>query len=304
MKRMHFLLLSSLLALAACASVTRTVDKGTGALGEVLLPLSEEVRLGNQLASEVARQEKIHPDAQLQQYVQQVGQRIVTASRDKRKGIRYRFTVVDNPGTVNAFALPGGHIYVYSGLILAARSEAELAAVLGHEVGHVTSRHAARSLGTAFGLEALSRVALGQDPGALTQIASGIAAQGYMSRHSRDAEREADARGLDYLIAAGYDPNAMPRFFDELAKRSGSSSALTSFFASHPDPRERARALQQTIRQKRTQGGRAEIVGGFAQMQARARGAASGGSTSGWKSGTPTPPAGGAPAPAAPAPKR
>src|SRR5690606_10383507 len=124
----------------SCASVTRTIDKGTGAVGEVLLPVSEEARLGKQLADEVNKQEKIHPDAQVQAYVAKVGRRIVDASRDRRKGITYRFTVIDQPRVINAFALPGGHIYVYSGLILAARSEAELASVLGHEVGHVTSR--------------------------------------------------------------------------------------------------------------------------------------------------------------------
>jgi predicted Zn-dependent protease len=253
----------------SCASVTRTIDKGTGAVGEVLLPVSEEARLGKQLADEVNRQEKIHPDSQVQAYVAKVGQRIVNASRDRRKGITYRFTVIDEPRVINAFALPGGHVYVYSGLILAARSEAELASVLGHEVGHVTSRHAARSLGTAFGLETLSRLAMGDDPGTVAQLAAAIAAQGYMSRHSRDAEREADSRGLDYLIAAGYDPNAMPSFFDTLARQSGSAHALEKFFASHPQPGERAQALRQAIRDRRSPKGRAEIVGGFAEVQAR-----------------------------------
>lgn len=253
----------------SCASVTRTIDKGTGAVGEVLLPVSEEARLGKQLADEVNKQEKIHPDAQVQAYVAKVGRRIVDASRDRRKGITYRFTVIDQPRVINAFALPGGHIYVYSGLILAARSEAELASVLGHEVGHVTSRHAARSLGTAFGLETLSRLAMGDDPGTVAQLATAIAAQGYMSRHSRDAEREADSRGLDYLIAAGYDPNAMPSFFDTLARQSGSAHALEKFFASHPQPGERAKALRQSIRDRKAPKGRTEIVGGFAEIQAR-----------------------------------
>lgn len=269
MNRRQLLLLPLIVVFAGCASVARTVDKGTGAMGEVLLPVSEEARLGQQLADEVNRQEKIHPDQNVQAYVAKVGQRIATASRDKRKGIRYRFTVIDEPRTINAFALPGGHIYVYSGLILAAKSEAELAAVLGHEVGHVTSRHAARALGTAFGLETLSRIALGGEPNTIAQIASAVAAQGYMSRHSRDAEREADERGLDYLIAAGYEPAAMPRFFQTLARHSGSASSLEQFFASHPQPAERAKSLDQAIRARKAAKGRAEIVGGFAEIQAR-----------------------------------
>ncbi|HLV60264.1 MAG TPA: M48 family metallopeptidase [Fredinandcohnia sp.] len=257
------------LAVAGCASVTRTVDRGTGAIGEMLLPVSEEVRLGNQLAAEVNKQEKVHPDKEVQAYVAKVGKRIAKASGDDRKGITYRFTVIDDPKTINAFALPGGHIYVYSGLILAAKSEAELAAVLGHEVGHVTSRHAARALGAAFGLETLSRLALGEEPGTVAQLAAAIAAQGYMSRHSRDAEREADERGLDYLIAAGYEPSAMPAFFKTLAKASGSPSSLEKFFASHPEPAERAKTLEQAIRARRAGKGKTEIVGDFAKIQQR-----------------------------------
>lgn len=271
MNRQGWIVLPLLFALAACASINRTVDRGTGAMGEFLFPVSEEIKLGNQLAHEVNRQEKVHPDAQVQAYLQKVGQRIAKASGDRREGIKYRFTVIDEPKVINAFALPGGHIYVYSGLILAAKSEAELAAVLGHEVGHVTSRHAARSLGAAFGLETLAKLALGNEPGTIAQVATAVAAQGYMSRHSRDAEREADERGLDYLIAAGYEPQAMPRFFQTLAKHSGSASSLEQFFASHPQPGERAKTLDRGIRARRAPKGRAEIVGGFTKVQARLR---------------------------------
>src|SRR5690606_12528518 len=146
-------------------------------------------------------------------------------------GITYRFTVIDEPRQVNAFALPGGHIYVYSGLIAAADSEAELAGVLGHEIGHVAERHAAQALGAQFGLQTLASLALGQNPSLIEQIAAGIAAQGYLSRHSRDAERESDSRGLQYLIAAGYDPTAMPAFFKKLERMSGGNpGALQQFF--------------------------------------------------------------------------
>src|SRR5690606_15418026 len=112
--------------------------------------------------------------------------------------------------------------------------------VLGHEVGHGTCRHAARSLGTAYSLEALSRLAMGNDPGTVAQLAAAIAAQGDMSRHSREAEREADARGRDYLIADGYEPNAEP-----------------------------AQSLRKLIRERKAAKGRTEIVGGFAEVQAR-----------------------------------
>jgi len=299
--RTSILVLISCAAFAGCASVNRTVDKGTGAIGELLLPVPEEVQLGNQLAAEVNQQEKILQDPQVQAYVNSVGQKVVQASGDKRDGIKYSFTVIDQPGTINAFALPGGHIYVYSGLILAARSEAELAGVLAHEVGHVTSRHAAQALGTAYGLQTLSAIALGQNPGALQQLAAGIAAQGYMARHSRDAEREADMKGLQYMTKAGYDPKAMPRFFEELVRISGKSNAVSEFFASHPNPQERVKNLNAEIAKKGNPTGKSSIVGGFDQVQARLKGgkAPSSAPPSG---GTPPPSSGGAPAPGGGAP--
>lgn len=265
---------ASLTGLVGCAGINKTMDKGTGALGELLLPLSEEVQLGKQIAADVNKQEKILNDQEVQAYVRSVGKRIADASGDKRKGIQYTFTVIDQPDVINAFALPGGHIYVYSGLILAARTEAELASVLGHEVGHVTGRHAAQSLGTAYGLEALSAVALGEKPGTITQIAAGIAAQGYMSRHSRDAEREADSLGLQYLIKAGYDPHAMPRFFQELVRVGGTSNALEQFFASHPDASERSKNLERMIKQRKAGAGAKSLVGDFEKLKTRIRGGA------------------------------
>ncbi|WP_373047979.1 M48 family metallopeptidase [Vulgatibacter sp.] len=273
-------LLSSLLiavAMAGCSGVQKTADAGTTALGEALLPTSEEVKLGNQLAAEVNKEEKILKNDAVQRYVDQVGQKIVNAAgKDRRAGIKYNFTVIDNPNQVNAFALPGGHIYIYSGLIKAADSEAELASVLGHEVGHVTERHAARALGAQFGLQTLASLALGQNPGMISQLAAGIAAQGYMSRHSRDAEREADNEGFAFFTRAGYDPAAMPAFFKKLQRMSGGNpNAFEQFFASHPAPGERAQTLSGKIRTSGKSSGKSELVGGFDQIKAQIGGRSS-----------------------------
>lgn len=278
---------------AGCASVQATADKGSKAIGEALLPVSEERQLGKQLAAQVDQEEKVLNNREVQNYVDRVGQLLVKASGDKR--FKYTFTVIDKPGVINAFALPGGHIYVYTGLIQAADTEAELASVLGHEVGHVVERHAAAQLGTQFGLQTLAGLALGNNPGQIQQIAAGIAAQGYMMRHSRDAEREADSDGLRYLIKAGYDPKAMPIFFRKLEKIAGGNpGAIQQFFSSHPAPGERAKTLSAAIGNR---SGKSEVVGGFANIKRQLGSSAPGGtapksgSSSGSGSKTPPPPA-------------
>jgi len=263
-------MLSTLVLVLATATGCATASKGSAALGQALLPTSEEVKLGNQLAAQVNQEEKILNNDTVQRYVDQVGQRVAKVAPDKRKGIRYQFTVVDDPRQVNAFALPGGHMYVYSGLIAAAGSEAELASVLAHEVGHVNARHAAQSLGAQFGLQTLASLALGQNPGQIQQLGAAIAAQGYLMRNSRDMEREADERGLDYLRRAGYDTSAMPAFFRRLEKLAGSNpSFIQAFFASHPAPGERATTLSKEIQRKRLSGGKKEIVGSFSSIQSQ-----------------------------------
>ena len=131
-------------------------------------------------------------------------------------GITFKFQVIDDPDTVNAMALPGGWVYIYSGLLLVSDTEAEVAAVLGHEVAHVTRRHIAERLVTIYGIDALQQVVANQGGGALTSIISDVAANGYLLKYSRDHETDADLTGLTYLIRAGYDPNGFISFFKKL----------------------------------------------------------------------------------------
>lgn len=265
---------------AGCASVSKTTESGSKAIGSLLLPVSEEQQLGNQLASQVNQEEKILDNQQVQAYVDRIGQRMVQASGDRR--FKYQFTVIDKPNEVNAFALPGGHIYVYSGLIRAADNEAELASVLGHEVGHVVERHAASQLGAQFGLQTLAALALGNNPGQIEQLAAGVAAQGYLMKNSRDAERQADDDGLRYTVKAGYDPRAMPAFFQKLQKIAGGDpNAIEAFFSSHPGSGERVKTTTEQIRKMGNPTGKTEIIGGFSQIKSQlgSSGSRSSGST-------------------------
>src|SRR5690554_5489148 len=165
---------------------------------DALVPVSEENALGRQVSNEVERELKIHANANVQQYVRNLGEQIVSVAPDVPSGIRFTFQVVDDPRTVNAFALPGGWIYVYSGLMAQMNTEAELAAVLSHEIAHVTRRHVAQRLVTLYGVDLLSKVALGSEPGVVTSIVGTVVEQGFLLRYSREQETDADEVGLRY----------------------------------------------------------------------------------------------------------
>jgi len=233
------LLLCSLIA--GCVSVRQR-------LGHALISTETEVKLGEQIADQVEAQEKILADPRVQAYVRQVAAPLVRRSLQDRPGITYRITVLDQPDQVNAFAVPGGPLYVYSGLLLAADNEAELAGVLAHEIGHVVARHSANQLASQYGLEILARLALGEDPARIAEIATQLGQAGVMARFSRDDEREADQHGVKYLVAAGYDPRGLSTFFQKLQRMEGGKrSEVEKLLATHPATTERIRRIEKMI---------------------------------------------------------
>ena len=191
----------ALLALSGCA-----VNPVTGKQDFVLLSEDEEIALGRRMHPQILEQMPPYEDPALQAYVQQVGARLAEVSH--RSNLIYRFTVLDS-NQVNAFATPGGYIYITRGLLAYLNSEAELAAVLGHEIGHVTARHSVRqhSAATATGLLAtVVGAASGvQGAGDLANIAGTALVRGY----GREHELESDRLGAEYLARSGYDPSAM-----------------------------------------------------------------------------------------------
>jgi predicted Zn-dependent protease len=275
--RTHWIAATALLGLlvgSGCAGVASATRPATRAVGELFLGPQDEKKLGDQLAAEVRQKEKVLNDPQVQGYVNALGQRLVAQAPKEERPFPFQFTVIDAPDTVNAFALPGGHIFVYSGLIRAADNEAELASVLGHEVAHITSGHARQQLASMVGLGTLQQLLLGRNPGLVAEVGSAIVAQGYLAAYTRGMENEADKRGLQYLDSAGYDPAAMARFFDKLAKMQGSKpNAVSSFFATHPDPGARARTVGSLIESRGYGGGQQAIVSSdFQSIRARTGG--------------------------------
>ncbi|HEV2147179.1 MAG TPA: M48 family metallopeptidase [Longimicrobiaceae bacterium] len=207
----------------------------------------QEVQLGRQNAAEINRQLPIVRDAAVNQYINQLGRSIARVA-DPR-GIPYTFYVV-NSNVVNAFAVPGGHIYVNRGLIERADNMSELAGVLAHEVAHVAERHGIeqwqRAQNANLGLSLLYGVLLGRSPGAVERVGVQAAGGAVFASYGRDAEREADLRGVDYMVRAGYNPQGMVRFFNELlSERKRNPSRLEQWFSTHPLTEER---IQNTSR--------------------------------------------------------
>jgi beta-barrel assembly-enhancing protease len=237
----------ALLALAGCATPgARSAELG---LANALISSDQENQIGLQVKTELEQKEKVKylADPQVVDYVRTVAGRVIDRGQKDRPDVKWQVNVIDDPKTVNAFATPGGYLYVYSGLLAAADDEAQLAGVMAHETGHVVARHSARNMITAYGLEAVASLAGGQNPGLLTQVATTIAGNGLMLKHSRLDETEADELGARYASAAGYDPNSLIAFFQTLQSKEGAMPGVMVFLSDHPATGDRIQHLQQFI---------------------------------------------------------
>lgn len=229
---------NSLLAVALATILTAGCGSGSDFN---LISIEEEWQLGQQLSQEVASQVRLNNDAAVNSYVQNMGQRIVSRMPAPYNQLPWRFHVVNDPA-INAFAIPGGHIYVNTGLISNADNAAEVAGVMAHEISHVVARHSTEQISRQYGLSMVAGLVLGQNPGVLAQLAAQIAAGGTMARFSREAEREADNLGIQAMAAAGYNPIGMATMFEELQEnRQSQPGRVEQFFSTHPLTEDRIR---------------------------------------------------------------
>ena len=235
--------------IASLAGCSPTTNPATGRTEFTTISAQEELKLGAEQHPKILEEfGGTYSEGGLDRYVDSVGQRIVANS--ELAGQRFTFTVLDDP-VVNAFALPGGYVYVTRGLLALVEDEAQLAGVLGHEIGHVTGRHAAQrqtrstlagigSLAATIGAAALG---VGGDVargiGQLTQVA----AKGTVASFSREQELEADRLGIRYISRAGYDPYALTGFLDSMRAQETLAAQLkgktddpnqVGFFSTHP----------------------------------------------------------------------
>jgi predicted Zn-dependent protease len=221
-----------------------------------LLSEAGELAIGQQQDVEIRREMGVYDDPELQRYVDDIGQRLARTSH--RPNLPWSFTIVDSPA-INAFALPGGYIYVTRGLLAYLDDESELAGVLGHEIGHVTARHAAqaytRQAQASLGLAILSIFVPSTQP--FTDLgAAGLSV--LFLKHGREQELEADRLGVEYGSGNGFDPSGVPRFLTTLARVDAMSErGVPNWLSTHPDPGSRVTKAE-------------PVVGKFASPDARA----------------------------------
>lgn len=251
MKRLTpWFFVATLLAAAGCYT-----NPVTGRKSVVLIPPSQELELGQQSFTEMKKAEKVSNDPTMNARVQRVGQRIAKAVGDQMPNAKWEFVVFDSKD-VNAFALPGGKVGVYTGLLQLAESDSELAIVMGHEIGHVIARHGAERMTEGLALAGLGVVGgLVLDNNTDTQTRNIVlgafgagATVGVVLPHSRANETEADHMGVVFAARAGYDPRSAIGFWQKMTKQSEaagkSGGKVSGLFSTHPADAKRIADLQ------------------------------------------------------------
>jgi predicted Zn-dependent protease len=233
--------------LLALGAVACAVNPVTGERQFTLISESQEVAIGQQTSQQVEQTMALVDDPELQAYVDELGQRLAAAS--ERPDLPWSFKVVDDP-TPNAFALPGGPIYFTRGMMNLMNSEAQLASVLGHEIGHITARHSVAQISRAQ----LAQIGVGLGMIFVPELrpfgdVAGLGLNLLMLRYGRDAERQADELGYRYAQEQNYDVGEMAEVFSALGRMAEieQQSPLPSWLSSHPAPEERVQAIERRI---------------------------------------------------------
>jgi len=219
---------------------------GSGGLGGASsISLDQEWQLGQQMAAQVEQSVQLVRDPQALAYVRMVGERIHAATPLANRP--FDFEIVNDP-SVNAFSIPGGHVYVNTGLIAQADKVDMLAGVLAHEISHVVHRDVLKQIEQQQEISTIGSILLGQNPGQLSQIVAQVLAGGVMAHFSRGDEKAADDAGLQFMAQAGYDPHGMLDMFQKLlAMEQGGSNAVTRFFQDHPGTQDRINDITSRI---------------------------------------------------------
>lgn len=240
-------LLVPLLAVLGLAPTGCATNPATGERQFSLISEAQEIEMGREYDKQIVAQLGLYPDSALQRYIQELGTRM--AAQSERPHLPWTFRVLDDP-VVNAFALPGGFIYVTRGILAHLGSEAELVAVLGHEIGHVTARHSVSRMSTQqlaqLGL-AIGTVIRPELAGYADLASAGLGM--LFLKYGRDDERQADDLGLRYLRRVDYDPREMAGVFEMLGAVSAAAGGgrVPEWLSTHPDPENRRHRIEQKV---------------------------------------------------------
>ena len=243
---MRFVLPLIALVVTACATNPVTGKREISFMSE-----AQEISVGRELDAQVRQEMGLYEDNELQRYVQELGMQL--ARRSQRPNLPWSFAVLDSPA-VNAFALPGGYIYITRGILPYLDNEAQLVGVLGHEIGHVTARHSAqqytRGMGASLGVLVGSIFVPQIRPfGDLAQSGIGV----LFLKFGRDDELQADALGAEYAAGGGWDPEEVPAFLTTLARIAETTdrNGVPNWLLTHPQPENRATRVGETVKKLR-----------------------------------------------------
>jgi predicted Zn-dependent protease len=214
-----------------------------------IISTQQEIELGQKMAKQLEGEERLLDDAVIQAYVSDIGRRL--ARNSPRADVSYQFKVIDEDDTVNAFAMPGGYMYVYTGLLRICDNEAQLASVMGHEIAHVASYHYGERATRVIGYQLIANIISSGSSATSAQLAAKYLPVFTELTFSRAQEREADRMGMDLLFRAGYKPESMVDFMQKLLEHERESGAprRLAFMSSHPATANRVADLQVLMEQ-------------------------------------------------------
>jgi len=237
------LFLSAILSVSLIFGCATTSPSSVG--GFNLISVDEEKQLGDKFAAEIEKQHQVVTDPEVQAFIDRVGKKLLTGVQ--KVEFPYTFKVVKDE-SINAFALPGGHTYVNTGLIKAAATEDEMAAVMAHEINHVVARHSTQQLTKQYGYELITGMLLGQNQSQIAKLAADMFGKAGLLYYSREMESQADYLGVQTMYNAGYDPRGMATFFQKLqTEQKTNPGKLAEFLSSHPQTADRIQKVNEEI---------------------------------------------------------
>ncbi len=221
------------------------VNPYTGRKQTITISPTQEIKIGLDSRNQIAQQHGgLYPDERLQAYVDMVGDKLVNSSLARETPYKYEFHLLADERAINAFALPGGQVFITYALLSKLKSEDQLAGVLGHEIGHVLGKHSAERIGeTEFWKTISSGASVGADMGGLV----GGIGQTTLLKNGRDDELESDDLGVKFMIDAGYNPTEMIEVM-KILKASAGANRAPEFQSTHPDPDNRIAHIKESIR--------------------------------------------------------